>query len=151
MSKPQPPKKTGRTRPRGLQHLEKLEPHTYGSDWRKKPEYTAWRFAWHAPLFGGRLMTPAYYALRLQELYRFFVPPVLFLLAVTIGVYIWKGWPVPGVLWLLVWSIAFEAPRYLRILGQIGRALWEWPKLLGQVLAGIWLLIAFMLIWMRIR
>lgn len=146
-----PADRKNRASPRGLQHLETLQPHVHGSDWRKKPEYTAWRFAWHVPLFGGRLPTPAWLAARLADTYRFFAPPILFCMAVLIGVYLYKGWTLPVGLWVAVSPIVFEMPRYLRRLCSLGRRIGGVFRVLIAIPRALGFIAIMLFIWFEWR
>lgn len=147
-----PSDKKSKGRRAGLKQLEKLQPHVYGTDWRKKQEYTQWRFRWNLPLFGGRLPSPSWFAARLCEIYRFFVPRLLLVIVAVIGWFLWTGRPVPLWLWISLAPVIFELPGLVRGLVEHWKDITKLTlELILQVLAIPIYLFIMLITWLRMK
>ncbi|RRH75809.1 hypothetical protein [Falsigemmobacter faecalis] len=146
---PSDKKRSGRRS--GLDRLERLQPHVHGTDWRKKPGYTKWRFNWRLPLFGGRLPAPSWFAARLHEIYRFFLPYALGGIAALIGWYLWQGQRVSVWLWIALTPLIFEIPRMIVLAGGVKQSLKDGLSLLLQILAAPIYLLIMLIVKMRMK
>jgi hypothetical protein len=135
----------------GLDRLERLQPHVYGADWRKKQDYTKWRFGWHIPLFGGRLPPPSWLAARLHEIYRFFVPPVLAVIAAVIGWRLYKGLEISPWLWGALTPVILEIPFLIRFGVELARSLGKVLSLLAEIFCATGYLMTMLFTWLRLK